>query len=131
MGLSVLKLLQIFETSLIMYLALILTYFHYCSSLRGILVKVYVSDWKSRKTRIARIVTLSNYEAHSSEFLHDLGRQKNQNIGGLHNVQFSCLTFTTNFFHRTSEIFWQCINLNNSVINLYIPTINDKIVGTN
>ena len=128
-GLSVLKRISpttAFETRQIMYKALILPYFDYCSCVWGYIGIGLTEKLQQLQNRTARIVTLSNYETRSKDLLDDLGWEvlvdkRIRNLAILmykitHDISPPCLR---NIFQNVSDV--HSYDLRNSSINLYIP----------
>ena len=56
-----------------MYNALVMPYFNYCSAVWSNINKGLVGKLQKMQNIAARILTFSNYEAHSSVLLNELG----------------------------------------------------------
>ena len=115
-----------FETKQIMYKALTLPYFDYCSCVWGYIGIGSTEKLQQLQNRAARIVTLSNYETRPKDLLDDLGWEVlvDRRIRKLailmykitHDISLPCLR---NIFQNVSDV--HSYDLRNSSINLCIP----------
>ena len=116
----------LFDTRMNIYNTIVMPYFNYCSTVLGNISKGLSDKIQKLQNRAARILTISNYETHSSILLDELGwvSWENKRLKQLATIMYKIHNnlfplYLRHIFTKTLNV--QEHNVRNSEINCDVP----------